>query len=125
MICPFRIIPKVDTWSNGEFRNIFKNTNTFLVTEKSVSLPFFDDILKRVRVHPSLSKRGSQPDESIPLTPSAYRLSLKRISRQPSPEVLSHFWGWLTGGGGCNGCSSFLECENNFPCIPAEPGFDY
>jgi hypothetical protein len=41
MIYPLMIIPLVDTWSNGEFRNIFKNTITFLAPEKSVSLPVF------------------------------------------------------------------------------------
>ena len=59
MIYPLMIIPLVDTGSNGEFRNNFKNTNTFLVTEKSVSLPFFDDIFKEDEGAPLSCGRGA------------------------------------------------------------------
>ena len=77
MIYPLMIIPLVDTWSKGEFRNIFKIPSPSWLRRNLCRCRFFDDIFKEDEGAPlscggraSLMKASSCP-------PSASRSSLK------------------------------------------------
>ena len=101
-----------------------KYNHLFGSGEICVAAGFLTIFLKRMRVHPPLLRRGSQPDESIHLTPLCIPPVSKRVF--PFNPLLrsSPIFGDDPVAGGVNTCGSLQERENNFPCIPAEPGFD-